>query len=58
MTRLAETDIDKIIRKFRSVCIKCWTSDEYKIPPDSKEIAQFKAMEVCLFLRGVLEEMK
>ena len=54
MSNLSEEEKDKIIRKFRKICIKCWTSEQYKIPADSKEVAEFKAMEVCLFLRDAL----
>ena len=45
----------RIIESFRKTCIACWTSEEYQSPADSKEVAEFKAMEVCLLLGQVLD---
>lgn len=47
-----------LIRKFRNICVKNWTSIEYNNPAYSKEVAEFKTMEVCLFLREALNSKR
>ena len=52
--KLSEEDKDRIVNKFRKICVRNWTSREYHIPVDSKELAELKAIEVCLFLEEAL----
>lgn len=52
--KLSEEDKDRIINKFRKICVRNWTSREYHIPADSEELAELKAIEVCLFLEEAL----
>ena len=54
--KISNDEKKAIIRKFKKICVRCWTSEEYKYPADSKEVAEFKAMEVCLFLAEALGE--
>lgn len=45
----------KLILKFKKICIRNWTSEQYKIPADNKALAEFKAAEVGIFLAEALE---
>lgn len=44
-----------LIRKFKKICIRNWTSEQYQIPADDKKLAEFKALEVGIFLAEALE---
>ena len=46
-----------LICKFKEVCVRNWTSEQYNIPADSKDIANFKALEVGIFLAQALEDL-
>lgn len=43
-----------LIHKFKKICIRYWTSEQYKIPADSKQLAEIKALEVGIFLAEAL----
>ena len=47
-----------LIRKFKKICIRNWTSEQYKIQADSKQLAEIKALEVGIFLAEALEDKK
>ena len=47
-----------LIRKFKKICIRNWTSTKYKIPADSKDMAEIKAMEVGIFLAEALDSKR
>ena len=44
-----------LIHKFKKICIRNWTSEQYKIPADDKQLAEIKALEVGIFLAEALE---
>ena len=46
-----------LIRKFKKICVRNWTSEQYKIPADDKKLAEFKALEVGIFLAEALEDL-
>lgn len=46
-----------LIRKFKKICIRNWTSEQYKIPADSKDLAKIKALEAGIFLAEALEDL-
>lgn len=45
-----------LIRKFKKICVRNWTSEQYKIPADDKQLAELKALEVGIFLAEALED--
>lgn len=46
---MTNKEAQKIADKLYKVCMRCWTSKEYQIPPCSKDQATIKTMEVMLF---------
>ena len=46
-----------LICKFKEICVRNWTSKQYKIPADSKDLAEIKALEVGIFLAEALESL-
>ena len=46
-----------LIRKFKKICVRNWTSEQYQIPADSKQLAEIKAVEVGNFLAEALEDL-
>lgn len=46
-----------LIRKFKKICVRNWTSEQYKIPADNERLAEFKALEVGNFLAEALEDL-
>lgn len=44
-----------LIRKFERICVMRWTSEQYKIPADDKDVAKIKAREVSIFLAEALQ---
>ena len=56
--KLTEEDKDKIVKRFKKICIDNLTSEEYNTPADSKDIAELTALEMCLFLREALDNKR
>lgn len=52
--KISNDEKKTIIRKFKKICVRCWTSEQYKYPADSKDLAEIKAIEVALFLAEAL----
>ena len=46
-----------LIHKFKNICVRNWTSKQYKIPADDKQLAEIKALEVGIFLAEALEDL-
>ena len=46
-----------LIRKFKKICIRNWTSKQYKIPADDEVLAKVKALEAGIFLAEALEDL-
>lgn len=54
---MKSNEAQKLAEKLKKVCMRCWTSKEYQLPPLSKEEATISSMEIMLFFWDAVSDL-